>query len=176
MTCLHSPQRALQCISLACGHDSVPESCNGRQRKSNSALFAHLCCTPIKSITTAQCCIRHSMQVIKALQQQQMLQAAGGIEGLVALLQTSPGDASTQQTTTLVVYCQTYHTGLEAKCSHAGCEAVHNAKPSCCYAHRACLDCAGSAGTCTRLSMASMQPCQVNPFALHVHPACIICL
>lgn len=51
------------------------------------------------------------MQVMKALQQQQMLQAAGGIEGLVALLQTSPGDASTQQTTTLIVYCQTYHTG-----------------------------------------------------------------
>ncbi|KAL0055596.1 hypothetical protein WJX82_002269 [Trebouxia sp. C0006] len=33
----------------------------------------------------------HCAQVIKALQQQQMLQAAGGIEGLVALLQTSPG-------------------------------------------------------------------------------------
>ncbi len=35
------------------------------------------------------------MQVMKALQQQQMLQAAGGIEGLIALLQTSPGDTST---------------------------------------------------------------------------------
>ncbi len=46
--------------------------------------------------------IRHSMQVMKALQQQQMLQAAGGIAGLVALLQTSPGDTSTQQTTTIV--------------------------------------------------------------------------
>jgi hypothetical protein len=42
------------------------------------------------------------MQVMKALQQQQMLQAAGGIAGLVALLQTSPGDTSTQQTTTIV--------------------------------------------------------------------------
>ena len=35
------------------------------------------------------------MQVMKALQQQQMLQAAGGIEGLIALLRTSPGDTST---------------------------------------------------------------------------------
>ncbi len=115
--------------------------------------------------------IRHSMQVKKALQQQQMLQAAGGIEGLVALLQTSLGDTSTQQTTTIIFHHHTYHTGLEA--AHPlTCKAVHIAKPNCCYAHRACFDCAGSAGICTWLSTASMQTLQVDPVSLVVNHAC----
>ena len=68
---------------------------------------------------------------MKALQQQQMLQAAGSIEGLVALLQTSPGDTSTQQTTIPAVHRQTYHTGLHAANSDKGSKAVHIDKPSC---------------------------------------------
>lgn len=54
--------------------------------------------------------IRHSMQVKKALQQQQMLQAAGGIEGLIGLLQTSSGDTSTstRQTITIMLHHHTY--------------------------------------------------------------------
>lgn len=88
------------------------------------------------------------MQVMKALQQQQMLQAAGSIEGLVALLQTSPGDTSTihHYTTTLTLHRQTHHTGLEVTSTDMGCKTVHTAKPSCCCAHWADLDYAGSAG------------------------------
>ncbi len=56
--------------------------------------------------------IRHSTQVMKALQQQQMLQAAGGIEGLAALLQNSPGASNTQQTTTIMLHHDTYQYGV----------------------------------------------------------------
>ncbi len=54
-----------------------------------------------------------------------------------------------------------------------GCKAVHIAKRSCCYADWACFDYAGSAGTCTWLSTASMQTLQFDRFALVVNPACM---
>ena len=91
---------------MSYAHDCVLECRDGRQHSIISALLALTAFQTPRLLPKASlqhsADIRHSMQVMKALQQQQMLQAAGGIAGLVALLQTSPGDTSTQQTTTIV--------------------------------------------------------------------------
>ncbi|DBB03962.1 TPA: hypothetical protein ACH3X1_013032 [Trebouxia sp. C0004] len=75
----------------------------------------------------------HCAQVMKALQQQQMLQAAGGIEGLVALLQTSPG-TNALPADTLASYAAMMRRTLPAVVVPAALKKVKDA-----HSHEECL-------------------------------------